>query len=99
MKTEIRITPNRDRGYDATIYSVRAVRLSAFMRNLCERTGSDGKEREPMHTVNAPSEAKAREMAQAWIDAQPKRTRKPRALSESECETREAIANEKRAHG
>ncbi len=90
MKTEISVTPNRDRGYDATIYSVRAVRVSAFMRTL----GSDGKEREPLHTVNAPSEAKARELAQAWIATQPKPARVKRALTEGELEAREALRNE-----
>lgn len=95
MKTLIEVTPNRERGYDATVYSVRTVRLSSFMRNL----GASNRDLEPLHTVNAPSEAKARELAQGWIDAQPKAKRAKRVLSDGELESMEAARNEERAYG
>ena len=90
MKTEIQITPNRERGYDATVYAVTTVRLSALMRNL----GASNRELEPLHTVNAPSELQARALAQGWIDAQPKGKRS-RTLSDGELESREAARNER----
>jgi hypothetical protein len=100
MKTLITVSPNRERGYDATVYSVRKVRVSSFVRNLCERTGQPvGEEHEPLHTVNAPSEEKARTLAQAWIDAQPKQKRARRALSDGELESRDAARFEERAYG
>lgn len=96
LPREITVTPNAQRGYDATVYDVRAARESAFMRNLRANSGdtSPARERDPVHTVNAPSESAARTAAQAWSDANPaKRAR--RALSEGELESREAARNER----
>lgn len=105
MKTEIQITPNRERGYDATVYSVRTVRLSAFMRTRAKVAN----ELEPLHTTNAPSEGKARELAAQWLveykteqaayRAQGRAYGRGGKLSESDLESREAVRNEERAHG
>jgi hypothetical protein len=98
MKTTIHLAPNRDRGYDATVYRVETVRLSALMRNLGASSQQPDTEC-PLFTVNAPSEAKARELAQSWIDAQPKQKRAKRAPSEGERESFYAARDEERAHG
>lgn len=97
MKTRYTVMTcaNRERGYDATVYATRKIRLSALMRNM----GANDQELEHLHTVNAPSEAKARELAEQWIAAQPKAKRARRALPEGELESREAARNEESAHG
>lgn len=90
MKTRYTVTvvPNRLRGYDARIYVT-------FARYDCEGYS---------HVINAPSEAKARELADAWIVTDKAeqaafraqgRAEKKRILSEGECETLEAGRNER----
>ncbi len=91
MKTQISITPNRERGYDAIVSSVRSIKskLPAYLRN---REGVSGIEYTPMAVFNAPSESAARALAQAWINDQPKVRRATRNLDP---ETQEAIHNER----
>ena len=81
----VTVSPNRARGYDATAHT-------SGPKWLIEEIGS------AVHTVNAPSETAARALALAWIDAQPKAKRAPRApreISEGEAETREAARKER----
>jgi hypothetical protein len=75
------ITPNRERGYDAHIVLVSPKWLA----------GEQGFGA----SVNGRSEAEARQLAQDWIDSQPKVKRSRRALSEGELESLEAARNER----
>lgn len=86
MKTEITVTPNRERGYDATVRE----KLPKYLHDECGAFAT-------LHVVNGRNEAEARALAESWLVAQPKPAKAKRAarFDEGACEAQEAARNER----